>query len=260
MSSGAGQAMGDGAEQAMPAEAEQAMPAEAEQAMSDEAEQAMSPPADATMSASWYFNEVESITSDDLSVIEQKTPSMLQEASRGQGVTRLAVRLRKVVCKDVQRWFGLGAQIRVDALVVQGDSQGGPTSYANGVIIFNGTPLHFIDIFVLVSRDRKESDDLGVLLSEQLNGKEGKAAMAALAALVAAPHAAAVVGAVAAAATLGNLTYKAIKAVSPKSIGMYRGSFLQFRDNFGVGRHPESDMFTHNDLEFWFDIVLDTAR
>jgi hypothetical protein len=248
--------------------------------MSDEAQQAMSPPADATMSASWYFNEVEPITTDDMSLIEQKTPSMLKEASLGQGVTRLAVRLRKVVCKDVQRWFGFGAQIRVDALVVQGADQGGPTPFymprtlrftdmhdhqpfpmgANGVIIFNGTPLHFIDIFVLVSRDRKKSDDLDVLLTKQLAGQKGKTSIAALAALgMAAPHALAVAGAVAGAATLGDLAYQAIKTVSPQSIGMYRGSFLQFRDNFGVGRHPKSGMFTHNDLEFWFDIVLDVA-
>jgi hypothetical protein len=251
----------------------------AEQALGDGAEQAMSPPVDATASASWYFNEAESITTDDMSLIEQKMPSMLQEASRGQGVARLAVRLRKVVCKDVQRWFGFGAQIRVDALVVQGADQGGPTSCymprtirfidihdnqplpmdTNGVIIFNGTPLHFIDIFVLVSRDRKESDDLAGLLSKQLAGKDGKAAITALGVLIATPHAAAVAGGVAAAATLGDLAYRAIKTVSPKSIGMYHGSFLQFRDNFGVGRHPKSGMFTHNDLEFWFDIVLDVA-
>jgi hypothetical protein len=89
--------------------------------------------------------------------------------------------------------------------------------------------------------------------------KEGKAAISALAFLIAAPHAVAVTGAVAAAATLGDLAYQAIKTVLPKSIGMYHGSFLHFRDKFGVGRHPASGMFTHNDLEFWFDIVLDVA-
>jgi hypothetical protein len=116
---------------------------------------------------------------------------MLQEASRGQGVTRLAVRLREVVCKDVHRLFGFGAQIRVDVLVIQGADQGGPTSCympgtmrfpdmhdnvplpigSSGLIIFNGTPLHFIDIFVLVSRDEPKSEDLAGLLSKKLAGK-----------------------------------------------------------------------------------------
>jgi hypothetical protein len=51
--------------------------------------------------------------------------------------------------------------------------------------------------------------------------------------------------------------YQAIKTVSLQSIGMYRGSFLQLCDGFGVGCHPRQRSFQHNDLDFWFDTVLD---
>ena len=72
------------------------------------------------------------------------------------------------------------------------------------------------------------------------------------------PAAAAIAAGIGASAALGDLAYRVIRALSDKTIGMYRGSFLQYRDRFGVGRHPAGgDKFVQNDLEFWFEVALD---
>jgi hypothetical protein len=187
-----------------------------------------------------------------------------------------------VICHDVLKLFG-AAEIRLDALVVHGrgtrgdsssfympgtfrfsdvrDHQRLPIDEEHGLLIFNGRPLHFLDVFIMVSRDRTDTDDLASLLRTRLGGEEMQKATNALMALaMATPTAAVVSGAVAAATTIGDLSYRVVRAVSDKTIGMYHGSFLQLRDGFGLGRHPEeSKAFHENHLEFWYETVLDEA-
>jgi hypothetical protein len=216
-------------------------------------------------SGNWLINEVQPLTADALAEIERETPGMVEGVTRGRAkAPRLAVELREVVCYNVHKLFG-AAEVRLDAVIVHGGSaksdadsfyqpqtmrfadvhngQALPIDAEHGLLLFNGSPLHFLDIFIMASRDRGDTDELSSLLRKELSSDAGKEATSALLALaVAAPTAAMVAGAVAAASVIGDLAYRVVRAVSPKSIGMYRGSFLQFRDAFGVGRHPSAEV------------------
>ena len=177
--------------------------------------------------------------------------------------------------------FG-AAEVRLDALVVHGrgqrdrpdsfympgtfrfadmhDHQQLPIDPSHGLLIFNGKPAYFLDIFIVASRDRQDSDDLATLLRGALSDPKTQAAVAGLFALgAAAPPVAAVSAGIEAASALGDLAYRVIRALSDKTIGMYRGSFLQYRDGFGLGRHPDGQgaSFMENNLQFWFETVLD---
>jgi len=206
----------------------------------------------------------------------RQTIDLFQTVSFAAGPPLHAVKLRQTIVHDVQKWFG-GAQIRLDALVVTGngfaedpasfympgtfrfpdvrDHEQLPIDTDGGLLLFAGVPLHFIDIFILVSRDDKDSDDLASLLSSALKDKKAIAPLLALA--LTSPGAAAVTAAIGAVGALGNIAYQVVRAVSPKTVGMYRVSFLQFTDQFGVGRHPKQGSFREHDLEFWYEIIVD---
>jgi hypothetical protein len=57
---------------------------------------------------------------------------------------------------------------------------------------------------------------------------------------------------------LGDLAFKVVAQATSNSIGLYRGSWLQIRDGFGIGRHPEGqDAFRVKDMSFWYQILLE---
>jgi hypothetical protein len=236
------------------------------------------------MNAQWLVSETRPLDPAAIRQIERETPTEADILERGTTVVpRLAVLLRQVICHDVHRLFG-AAEVRLDALVVHGrgskdrldsfympgtfrfadvrDHDQLPIDPNHGLLIFNGKPAHFLDVFIVASRDRQDSDDLATLLSGALSDPKTQAAVGALVALaVAAPPAAAISAGIGAAGALGDLAYRVIRALSDKTIGMYRGSFLQYRDDFGVGRHPPGPTasFMENNLQFWFETVLDEA-
>jgi hypothetical protein len=227
----------------------------------------------------WLVDELQLPDVSELTQLERDLPRETFEV-RGVDIpkSRVAVLIRKVVCRDVQKIFG-GAQIRLDALVVHGagtkddpdsfympgtfrfadirDHQQLPIDPDHGMLIFEGIPLHFLDIFLIASRDRKDSDDLASLIKKTLTDPKNQATVAALVGIgVAAPPVAVISAAIGAAVTLGDLAYQVVRSVSDKTIGMYRVSFLDRRDNFGIGRHPPGDgNFTEHDLEFWYEAV-----
>lgn len=226
----------------------------------------------------WLFSEQTALSRADVDKTVRAAGDFFEDATRGPALPRLSIKLREVVCHNVHKMFG-GAQIRLDALVVYGkvaeqdlESFYMPGTFRfdgvrnhvplpidkdYGLLIFDGNPAYFLDVFVMASRDRSDTDDLASLLSGQLTDPEVQAAATSLLALAAAaPTAAAIVAAVGAAATLGDVAYKAVKAVSPTTIGMYRGSFLQYGDGFGIGRHPKQEgTYFDGDLRFWFETV-----
>lgn len=193
----------------------------------------------------------------------------------------LAVRVNDMVIHDTRKWFG-GADIRVDTIVVNGLTKadgGEPDFYqpatfrfpgvedgdklpidAPGLLVFYGRPAHFLDISVLVSRDRKDSDDLGKLIAGQLNSSDWKSAAASVLGLVAAPQVAAITAAIGGAAFVANLAAEVLRRATGNSIGLYRVSWLQHRDRFGLGRHPEKGVYREQDLSFWYEIVADRRR
>ena len=198
-------------------------------------------------------------------------------ATRGaRSSLALAVRINDVVVHDTKKWFG-GADIRIDVIAVTGAGTESsrfyqPTTFrfpgvrdgdrlpieSPGLIVFYGEPAHFLDVSIVVSRDRKDTSDLATLISERVNSPQWAAAAGTLLGLaVAAPQVAVVTGAVAAAATIGNFASDVLQQVTGATVGLYRASWLQSRDRFGVGRHPETGSFRQKDLEFWFEIVAD---
>lgn len=192
----------------------------------------------------------------------------------------LAIRLNDIVIHDNKKWFG-EAEIRIDALVVHGHggSGGDPAGFYQphtfrfgrvrdgdrlpidgGLLLFYGRPLHFLDVAITVSRDRRDSDTLAELLAKRAASQPVQASMTTLMGLaVAVPTAMAVTAAVGAAAVLVDASYALLRAATGTTIGLYRAAWLQHRDGFGIGRHPDAPggAFRVKDLSFWYEIVLD---
>lgn len=238
--------------------------------------------------ANWLIEEPAGLQAVERSVINE---SMIYEADSGgpestaDAVSRgTAIRLHDVLIHNNKKWFDIfgGADIRLDAVVVQGNviendpaAAYVPTTmrFANigdgdqlpsdeyGMLMYYGYPLHFLDISIIVSRDRRDSDDLATRLTNEMNSAAMKGAITSLAGLaLAAPPAAVVAGAIAAAATIGNLAYEVVRAMSGTSIGMYRGSRLAYPDRFGVGRNPaDRSSYRKGDFSFWYEVVSDSA-
>ena len=189
----------------------------------------------------------------------------------------LAISMHDIVILDNKKWFG-GSDLRIDALVVQG--QGSPDDAGSfympqtfrfpgvrdrerlpigesGLLIFYGRPAYFLDVFITVSRDRKDSDDLANVLTSGPQVAGIQDAVGDLVSLVAAPEVAALKMALGAAARLGQIAYQALRTVTGATVGLLHTSWLEHRDGFGVGRHPESDAYTLRDLRFWYEIVVE---
>jgi hypothetical protein len=187
----------------------------------------------------------------------------------------LAISLHDIVILDNKKWFG-GSDLRIDALVVQGQgSAGDPGSFympqtfrfpgvrdgehlptgESGLLIFYGRPAYFLDVFITVSRDRKDSDDLANVLTSESQGIND--AVGDLVSLVAMPEVAALKTALGAAAKLGQIAYQVLRSVTGATVGLLHTSWLEHRDGFGVGRHPQTDTYTLRDLRFWYEIAVE---
>ncbi len=230
----------------------------------------------------WLFEEVRPLNDADLRELERELPTGHAGITRGTGkVPNMAMRLKELIVHDNKKWFG-GANIRVDALVVHGNvNKDGDSFYMpgtfrfpgvakgeklpigeNGLLIFFGKPRYFIDLFLLVSRDKKDTADLAELLKTGMNDASTKGAVTALMSLaVADPHVATITTALGAAATVGALAHKMLNSVTGNTIGLFRANWLQHRDDFGQGRHPENppDTYRIKDLSFYIEILPDKA-
>lgn len=228
----------------------------------------------------WLIDESASRDASITDRVEQEIN--LQPTTRGgresleEELPNLAIRIQDLMIWDTKKLFG-AANIRVDALVVHGNiGNGGSQSIympqtfrfpdvrdqerlqtgEKGLLVFYGQPKYFLDIFILVSRDRKDSEDLANLISKQLNSSEIKESLAAILGLaVVAPQAAVVVSAIGGASILGNFAYQILSQVTGNTIGLYRNSWLQNADNFGIGRHPNQGLHKVNDLSFFYEII-----
>ncbi|MGI2908757.1 hypothetical protein [Tolypothrix sp. VBCCA 56010] len=234
----------------------------------------------------WLIDEAITPDADSVEQMEREL-SPTQRGSSRESVSQpqavnLAVRLQDIMIWDTKKWFG-DAQMRLDALVVHGHAtEGEPASIympqtfrfpgiknrdrlptgENGLLIFYGKALYFLDIFITVSRDRKDSEDLATLLNQQLQSTDIQGAVGTLFGLasVAAPQVTAVTTAVSAASVLGNFAYQVLSKVTGDSIGLYRTSWLQYRDSFGTGRHPQEGSHHVRDLSFWYEIIQEETQ
>lgn len=231
------------------------------------------------MGKEWLIDDFKAIDEGATRQLERKLTTDRTMGWRGaQEAPYLAVRLQDIIIHDTKKWFG-EANIRIDALVVHGhgtkdkpesfympqtfrfprvvDGDTLPTGEA-GLLIFYGKPFHFLNIYIIVSRDRKDSDDLSNLLSKELRSRKTQGAVGTLLGLaVAAPQVAIVTAAIGAAAQLGKFAYQILSKVTGSTVGLYRTSWLQYRDRFGIGRHPEEGSRKEKDFSFWYEIILD---
>jgi hypothetical protein len=188
----------------------------------------------------------------------------------------LAVLLHDLVIHDNQRWWGR-ALIRVDTVVLTGvlpsgsDDLSGLTARTfsfprvadgeelspdGGLLLFYGVPRFFLEIFVLVSRDRTGSADLSSLLATAAGTPEVSSWVDATAAIaVGEPTVQAISALASAALTVGSAAYKMLEGRTDATIGLYRGTWLQARDAFGLGPHPrDGGAYHEQDISFWYEV------
>jgi hypothetical protein len=190
---------------------------------------------------------------------------------------RYAVRLNELIIHNNRTWFGEG-DIRLDALVVQGNGSASKNDFYHpntfsfprvadgdalsigqpGLLLYYGQPRYFLDLFLLVSRDRGNSDKLADLLAQNVTAKALDPAVKPLVELAtSALTSTAVSLALQAAVTVGDVAYRAVQAVTSNTIGIYRASFLQVADKFGAGKHPEAGYLDVKDLSFKYEILAE---
>jgi hypothetical protein len=196
----------------------------------------------------------------------------------GTKLRNYAVRLNEVIIHNNRTWFTEG-DIRLDALVVHGNASDPkaadfyhPTTFSfprvadgealsigqPGLLLYYGRPRYFLDLFLLVSRDRSNSDNLANLLAQSVTAKTLDPAVKPILSLAtSAVTSNAIALALEAAVAVGNVAYRAIQAVTSSTIGLYRTSFLQRADNFGAGKHPEAGHLDVKDLSFKFEIIAE---
>jgi hypothetical protein len=188
-----------------------------------------------------------------------------------------AVRLNELIIRNNRTWFGEG-DIRLDALVVQGNGSASKNDFYHpntfsfprvadgdalsigqpGLLLYYGQPRYFLDLFLLVSRDRGNSDKLADLLARNVTAKALDPAVKPLVELAtSALTSTAVSLALQAAVTIGDVAYRAVQAVTSNTIGIYRASFLQVADKFGAGKHPEAGYLDAKDLSFRYEILAE---
>jgi hypothetical protein len=192
-------------------------------------------------------------------------------------VRSYAVRLNELIIHNNRTWFGEG-DIRLDALVVQGNGSASKSDFYHpstfsfprvadgealsigqpGLLLYYGQPRYFLDVFLLASRDRGNSDKLADLLAQNVTAKALDPAVTPLLQLAtSAITSNAISLALQAAVTIGNVAYRAVQAVTSNTIGVYRVSFLQAADKFGAGKHPEVGYLDVKDLSFKYEILAE---
>ena len=236
------------------------------------------------MTVDWLIDDSRPLTQQDLDKIERTLSSTVEDEGRGSGLPTptIAVRLRDLVVHDNKALFG-AANIRLDALVIHGNGDGkdphtfympstqifpqvrdgDPLLMADSnLLIFHGPVKHFIDIYILLSRDTGQDDQLMNLLDQNLQSPGFKQAFTTVVGLAAAPHAAAVYAATQAAGMIGTLAYKLLRQLTGSTIGLYRQSFNQVREDFGLnpdpdqpGRYPATGSYKVQGFSFCYEIL-----
>lgn len=221
----------------------------------------------------WLIDETQPIQAEDESLLARQ---LRPRRGTRQAEHNLALSLHEVVIHDNRKWFG-EADIRLDMLVTTGRPVGDkdpsffvPQTYSfprvkdgealpigsGGLIGFYGVPAHFLDVSIIVSRDKQDVESLAALLKDTTDS-DVTDAIGTVAGLAGAPHIAAVKAALDAALVLSNAAYRLLRALTGSTIGLYRNSHLQHRDGFGIGRHPEESSYRRKDLSFHYAISLE---
>lgn len=185
------------------------------------------------------------------------------------------VALFDVTIHDTKKWFGR-AQVRIDALVITPapaedqlyqantftfpgvrDGQALPIDRAASLGLYTGWPQYLLDVAIIASLGGPDQKTLGEMLADsadQLGSLLGNVAKVT----IAAPHAAAITGAAAAAAKLSGTVLRLLAQETGKSIGLYRATWYEHRDRFGLGNHPtDGGLFRQQDFAFRYEVFQD---
>ena len=204
--------------------------------------------------------------SDDEARAARSRPHGFEEAEQYP----IAVALREMRILDTKKWFG-EAEIRLDAFVVTAAS--GDTAYTPGTFTFpqirdgdqlqigeSGLPLYMghprglLDISIVASRAQEDNTSLAQLIAQA--GDDVASLLGQITKLTAAaPHVAVISAAGGAAVKLSTVVLRLLQEFTGTSIGLYRNAWWEYRDNFGIGRHPDDGTwYRKNDLEFRYEI------
>ncbi len=182
---------------------------------------------------------------------------------------KVAVRL---VALSVLRNHALfRATVRLDAMVITGDGQGGAIgtpltqrfpAIASGdllpmdnLLLYVGPVREFLDLAIWVNRDDAKGAGLADLFATEVVKPEVKAALTVVGGLViAAPTVAVGVGAVVAVAELVRVGAQLVRMAVGDHIGLYRTSLLPY-ERFGVGRHPPAGMAEAQQIQFAWEVI-----
>jgi hypothetical protein len=223
----------------------------------------------------WLVDETQPLSKDEA-----------REVARGEfgfqtpgAEVPIAVSLHDVTIHNTRVWFNRPAEVRIDALMVSPtteesifhpatyefsgvqDGQRLPIDKSGGVGLYLGRPKYLLDIALIASQGGPKNGEiktLGELLAENAdNLGDLLGNVTTLAA--AAPQAAAVTGAAAAAAKLSAAALRLLDQWTGKSIGLYRATWWEHRNQFGLGPHPEDGgHFRERDFEFRYEIFRDS--
>lgn len=227
---------------------------------------------------SWLIEERTELNARTLMGLERSLSVTRGGPAKAAATGELAVRLTSLVILDNKKWFG-EADVRLDALVscvpatTQGElyhpqtfrftrvGDGDALVSKPGLLLFYGRPRYFLDVSISVSRDRRDSGTLASLITKSAGSAAVGESLQVLAGVATMdPTAQIVVGAVTAAGKLADTAYAMLRAATHSTIGLYRASWLQHRDNFGIGTHPgDRGTFRVKDLTFAYEIVDERA-
>ena len=163
------------------------------------------------------------------------------------------------------------ATIRLDAMVITGDGQGGAVGtpqtqrfpgIASGdllpmdnLLLYTGPVRDFLDVAIWVNRDDEKGAELADLFATEVKKPEVKVALTVVGGLVlAAPAVAVGVGAVVAVASLVRVGAQLVRTAAGDHIGLYRTSLLPY-ERFGVGRHPSAGMDEAQKIQFAWEVI-----
>jgi hypothetical protein len=221
----------------------------------------------------WLVDETQALT--DAEALEATRQELGFDRAAEAAIN---VALFDITIHDTKKWFG-AAHVRLDAIVITPaptddqlyqsttfnfpgvrDGQALPIDREAGLGVYTGWPQYFLDVALVASRGSPDQKTLAELLADsgdQLGDLLGNVAKLT----IAAPQAAAITGAAAAAAKLSGSALRLLARETGTSIGLYRGTWYEHRNRFGLGIHPPgSDRFRAQDFEFRYEIFQDRSE
>jgi hypothetical protein len=221
----------------------------------------------------WLVDETQELSSTQ-EVLEVRETADFEEESP----VPLGVAIRDVTIHNTRKRFG-SADVRLDAVFVSvpadplASNLYAPITFrfsgirdgerlpidekARGLLLYLGRPALFLDIAIAASRAEDDQPDLAELLANE-SDKIARTLRGVAQLAIGVPVVGGLTAAAAAAVSMSGLVLKLLVQATGRSIGLYRTTWFQYRDDFGLGFHPsDGDRFRRDDLEFCYEVFRD---